>query len=162
LSVRPDELRSGHCLELAAAAVENELDVRERLEPGAEARLRLAHPLGDRADAAVSLGVEVEDAIRFSEPDRPEHDSFRPVRASGHVPSSLGTASGRNALRHLCVVSGNAQDPDLYDTLVRLLRAREDAAPVPRAPVRGGLAGRRPGFPADGVRGDGRLDGAAD
>jgi hypothetical protein len=41
--VRPDELRRGHRLELAAPAMENEVDVRERLEPRAEARHRLAH-----------------------------------------------------------------------------------------------------------------------
>ena len=43
--------RARHRLELAAAVVEDELDVRERLEAGAEARLRLAHALRDGADA---------------------------------------------------------------------------------------------------------------
>ena len=57
-------------------------------------------------------GVEVKHPVGLSEPDRPENDGLRAVRPSGHASCSLGTAPGRNTSRGLCVVSGNAQDPD--------------------------------------------------
>src|SRR4051812_33003373 len=91
LPVRPDELRCGNRLELAAPTMEDEVDVRERLESRAEARHRLSHTLRHRADPAVRLGVEVKHAIGLSEPNRPENDGFCAVRPSGHV-RSLGTA----------------------------------------------------------------------
>ena len=97
--VRPDELRGGHGLQLAATAMEDELDVRERLQAGAEARHRLPYALRHGADPAVRLCVEVEDAIGFSEPDRPEHHGFRAVCPSGHAWSSLGTSPGGERLR---------------------------------------------------------------
>ena len=50
--MRVDERDAGDGVQLAGALVEEELDVRERLEPRAEARLRLADALRDRADAA--------------------------------------------------------------------------------------------------------------
>ena len=62
-----------------------ELDVRERLEPRAEARLRLADALRDRADAAAVERVEVEDAVGLAEADRAQHDGLGLVGAAGHV-----------------------------------------------------------------------------
>src|SRR3954452_3458502 len=54
------------------------------------------------------------------------------------------------------------ENSDVYDPLVRLLRAREGAARRSRARVRRGRAGRRPGLPGDAERADRRLDGPAD
>ncbi len=107
--------------------MEHELDVGERFEARTEARLRLPHALRHSAHPAVRLGVEVKDAVGLSEPHRPEHDGFRAVRRSGHVPCSLGTASGRNTRVAFFVVSRDDTRSDLYDALVRLLRARQDA-----------------------------------
>ncbi len=87
LVVRVDELHARHRLEVAAAAMEDELDMRQQLEPPAEARHRLPHALRDRADAAVRARVEVEDAVGLADPDRPENDRLRAVRPSGHVQS---------------------------------------------------------------------------
>jgi glutaredoxin 3 len=104
--VRPNELRCGHRLELAASAMEDEVDVREGLEPRTEPRHRLPYAFRHGADAAVLLGIEVEHAIGLSEPDRPEHDGFRAVRPSSHASTSLGVTSGRNGLATFLVVSG--------------------------------------------------------
>src|SRR5690606_12293397 len=52
LAVRPEQLDARHGRELTRPAMEEELDVRERLEPPAEARLRLADALRDRAEPA--------------------------------------------------------------------------------------------------------------
>ena len=64
-----------------------QLDVRERLEPRAEAGLRLADALRDRADAAAVERVEVEDAIGLAEPERAEDDGLGLVGA-GAMPDS--------------------------------------------------------------------------
>ena len=50
--VRAEQLDAGDRLQLAAALVQHQLDVRQRLEPRAEPRLRLAHAFRDRADPA--------------------------------------------------------------------------------------------------------------
>ena len=86
--------------------MEDELDVRQRLEPGPEARHRLPHALRDRADAAVRRGVEVKHPVGLTEADRPEHDGLRAVRPSGHARCSLGTAPGRNDLARVSCVIG--------------------------------------------------------
>ena len=75
-----DERDARDRVQLARALMEHELDVRERLEPCAEVRLRLAHSFGDGADAAAIERVEVEDAVGLAEPERPEHHRFRLVR----------------------------------------------------------------------------------
>src|SRR5918996_736026 len=49
--VRADELRPAHRMEVAPPLVEEELDVAQRLEAGAEPRPRLADSLRDRAHA---------------------------------------------------------------------------------------------------------------
>ena len=78
--VRVDERDAGDRVQLARALVEHQLDVRERLEPRAEARLRLAHALRDRTDPTALGRVQVEDAIGLAEAKRPQHDRLRLVR----------------------------------------------------------------------------------
>jgi len=85
--VRPDQVRARHRLELAGALVEQELHVAERLEPAAEARLRLADPLRDRADAPALERVQVQHAIGLAEPERPQDDGLGLVAPPGHEPS---------------------------------------------------------------------------
>ena len=80
--VRADERGAGDGVELAAALVQDELDVRERLQAGAEARLRLPNALRDGADAAPLVRVEVQDAVGLAEPERAEHDRFGRGRSS--------------------------------------------------------------------------------
>ena len=60
-TMRIDERDASHGVQLAGALMQEELHMRERLEPRAEARLRLAHALRDRADAAAVGRVQVED-----------------------------------------------------------------------------------------------------
>ena len=88
-----DELDPGHRVQLAGALVQHQLGVRQRLEPGAEARLRLAHALRDRADPSALAGIDVEDAIRLGEPQRTEHDGLRLVRPphAGQSRAAVGT-----------------------------------------------------------------------
>ena len=74
-----DERDARDRVQLARALMEHELDVRERLEPRAEAGLRLADPFGDGAYAPAVVRVEVEDAVGLAEPKRPQHDRLRLV-----------------------------------------------------------------------------------
>ena len=69
--------------ELPSPLVEHELDVAERLQPRAEARLRLAHALGYRAHPPALQGVEVEDAVRLGKANRAQNDSLG-LEGSGH------------------------------------------------------------------------------
>ena len=62
--------------------------MRQRLEPCAEARLRLADALRHRAYATAIERVHVEHAIGLAEPERAQHDRLGLV-AAGHG-SSLG------------------------------------------------------------------------
>ena len=93
--VRPEEIRAGDGLQLAAALVEHELDVAERLEAGAEPRPRLPSALGDRAHAPTLERVEMEDAIGLAEADRPEHNRLR-LPAPGHLSQSSDADGGRS------------------------------------------------------------------
>ena len=72
--------------QLARALVQQELDVREGLEAATEARLRLAHPFRDGADATVLGRVHVEDPVGLAEPERAQHDRLG-LGAPGHEPS---------------------------------------------------------------------------
>ena len=72
--------------------MEHELDMRERLEPRPEARLRLADALRDRADASAVCRVQVEDAIRLAEPERAQHDRLGLVAAGHAAKSRLASA----------------------------------------------------------------------
>ena len=80
-SMRVDERRARDRVQLARALVEQELDMRERLQPPAEARRGLAHALRDRADASAVVRVQVEDAVGLGEPERAQDDRLRLVRA---------------------------------------------------------------------------------
>src|SRR5207244_1458388 len=73
-AVRVDEVDRRDRLQLAAALVEDRLDVRERLEPRAEPRLRPPDPLRHRPNPAALEGVEVEHAVGLAEAERAQHD----------------------------------------------------------------------------------------
>ena len=80
--MRAQELDAGDRLELPRSLVQHQLDVRERLEPRAEARLRLADALRDRADPAALGGVEVQDPVGLREAHRAEDDRLGLVGAA--------------------------------------------------------------------------------
>ena len=123
--MRAQQLDAGDRLQLPRSLVQHQLDVRERLEPGAEARLRLADALRDRPDPAAALGVEVEDPVGLGEAHRPQHDRLRLVGLPGHGPS-VEAAPGypcADVLRY----TRSGEDSDVHDPLVRVLRARKGA-----------------------------------
>src|SRR5581483_10017986 len=91
--VRPAQLDARDRLQLARALVELQLDVRQRLEAAAEARLRLPHALGDGADPAAVGRVEVEDAVGLPEADRAQDDRLGRIGAGGHALLSLGAGT---------------------------------------------------------------------
>jgi len=93
--VGSDELDARDRLELARALVEHQLDVRKRLEPSSEARLRLPHAFGDGPDSAAVARVEVEHPVGLAEANRPEHDGLGLVGAPGHVHVTLGPGTDR-------------------------------------------------------------------
>ena len=76
--------------------MQHQLDVRERLQPPAEARFRPPHALGDRTDSAAVCRVHVQDAIGLAEPERAEHDRFGLVRP-GHASSLERAADGNES-----------------------------------------------------------------
>ena len=82
-----DGLGRGDGQQVAAALVEHEVEPEERLEPAAEARARLAHAFGDRAQAAPGRGIQVEDPVRFAVAERAKDDSFAflPIRISHYT-----------------------------------------------------------------------------
>jgi len=82
--MRPDQLDAGHRLQVAAALVQHELDMAQRLEPRAEARLRLPHALGDGAHPTAVERVEVENAIGFAKAKRAQHHRLGLVDTAGH------------------------------------------------------------------------------
>src|SRR5439155_19782763 len=134
---RPDEVDARHRLPLALPLVEDRLDVRERLEPRAESRLRPADALRDGADAAAVERVQVEDAVGLAEPERAEHDRLGLVGAAGHARSSLGRGGAGNLWRPLRVEPPDGAHPHVYDALVRLLRPRQGAPRGEGVAVRG-------------------------
>ena len=77
--VRIDERGTRDRMQLARALVEQKLDVGERLEPRAEARLRLADAFRDRAHAPAIERVQVEDPVGLAEPERAQDDRLRLV-----------------------------------------------------------------------------------
>ena len=94
--VRPDQLDARHRAELAAAVVHHQLDVGERLEARAEARLRAPDALRHRADSAVLERVQVQDPVGLAEAQRAEDDGLGLRRPSGHG-SSLERARAEPA-----------------------------------------------------------------
>ena len=93
--------------------MQHQLDVRERLEPAAEAGLRPPHALGDGADPAAVGRVDVEDAVGLAEPERTEHDRFGSVRP-GHPPSLERPADGNDSAP--CAVVGPVNRIEIYTT----------------------------------------------
>ena len=71
--------------------MQHQLDVRERLEPRAEARLRLPDALRDRADPPAVARVEMQDPVGLGEAQRAEDDRLGLVRAAHR--RSLGGAA---------------------------------------------------------------------
>ena len=71
-----DRLHRGDREQVAAALVEDEVQAEERLQAPTEPRLRLADPFRDRANAAASRGIQVENAVRFPVPERAQDDAF--------------------------------------------------------------------------------------
>ena len=65
----------------AAALVELDVDVAERLEPGADARRGPADPLGDGADAAVVAGEQRDDAVGLAQLLGAQDDALVAVEA---------------------------------------------------------------------------------
>ena len=78
--VRRDDLGLGHGVERAAAPVEHEVHVRERLQAGAEAAGGLADPLRDGPDLARTLGHDGDDLVGFTELERTQDDTLLFVR----------------------------------------------------------------------------------
>ena len=74
VGVRGDRVRRGHRAQIAAALVEDQVEPKERLQPPAEARARLAHALGDRPDPPPRGAVEVQDPIRLAVADAAQDD----------------------------------------------------------------------------------------
>ena len=77
-AVRVDERDAGDGVELSRALVQQQLDVRERLEPSAEPRLRLAdRPSRSRRTRPRSSRVHVEDAVGLAVAKGAEHHCLR-------------------------------------------------------------------------------------
>ena len=74
----------GHREQVAAAFVQDQVEAEERLQAPAEARFRFPRALGDRAEPAPRLRVEVEDAVRLAVADAAQDDRLRLDRRSGH------------------------------------------------------------------------------
>ncbi len=88
-----DQVDARDGLQLARALVQLEPHVRERLEAGPDAGLRLPDPLRDRADPASLPRVEVEDPIGLAEAQRAQDDRLRLV-AAAHWPFQSRAAAG--------------------------------------------------------------------
>ncbi len=93
--MRAHELDARDRLELTAALVEQELDVAERLEPGAESGRRSPHSLGERTDTPAGQRVQVEHPVGLAEPQRAQNDRFGLVRAGRHAASVEVPSVGR-------------------------------------------------------------------
>src|SRR5581483_6498965 len=106
-AVRVEQLDAGDGLELARALVEHQLDVRQRLEPRAEARLRLPHAFCDRADPPALARVQVQDPVGLGEAERAQHDRLGLVRP-GHA-ASLEAVPAGNPRRPFSVVTNMAR-----------------------------------------------------
>src|SRR4051812_11175874 len=105
---------------------------RQRLEPRSETRLRLADPLCDCTDASPFAGVQVEDPVGLAEPKGAQNDGLGgvgPRHASSLERPSTESEKGVSTLEQ------READSPLHDSLVRLLRAGEGAAPFAGACV---------------------------
>src|SRR5262249_16809044 len=100
--MRVAQVDAGDGLQLARPLVEHQLDVGQRLEPRAEARLRFADPLRDGADTPARECVQVQHPVGLPEAERAQHDRLGLVAPSGHDHASLlsgvgGTSAGDSA-----------------------------------------------------------------
>ena len=91
--MRPDELGTCDRVQLAAAVVQEDLDVAQGLEPAAEAGLRAPDAFRDRPDAPAVGRVQVQNPVRLRVAQRAQHDCLRLVRAP-HVSSLVRAANG--------------------------------------------------------------------
>ena len=145
LVVRADELDAGDGLELARALVEHQLDVRERLEPRAEARLRAAHALRDGADPA-AVGVYTC-RTRSASPSRNERSTTASVLYVARHRPSVEAGSGGNRSRRVRSLQPAMARIQMYTTRWCGYCVRAKALLDGQGHrVRGDLARRRPAF----------------
>jgi len=78
--------------------MQQQLDVAQRFQPGAEAGLRPTDSLRDRPDATSVECVEMEYAVRFAEPEGAQNDSLRLVGPPGHRAVKCRDRTGRESL----------------------------------------------------------------
>jgi hypothetical protein len=78
--VRAEGLHLRHGVEVAAGR-QLEVDVHERLEPGAEAARRAPHALADRAHLPVLARQQGDDAVGLAQLLGAQHDRLVPVQA---------------------------------------------------------------------------------
>ena len=69
-----DGVDAGDGVQVAAPLVQDQPDLQEGLEPGAEAAAGATRTLGDRAQPPVIGRVQVEDPIGLAVADRAQHD----------------------------------------------------------------------------------------
>jgi glutaredoxin 3 len=77
--------------------MQQQLDVAQRFQPGAEAGLRPTDALRDRPDATSVECVEMEYAVRFAEPEGAQNDSLRLVGPPGHRAVKCRDRTGRES-----------------------------------------------------------------
>ena len=82
--VRFDQLDAGHSLQLARPLMQEQLDMAQRLQPRAEARLRSPDTFCHSADATPLERVEVKDAVCLAESERSQDDGLGLVGPPGH------------------------------------------------------------------------------
>jgi glutaredoxin 3 len=71
-----DRVDAGDRVEISAAVVQDQADVEERLQPGPETTPSPPGAFGDRAQAPMVQGVEVQDPVGLAVADRAQHDCF--------------------------------------------------------------------------------------
>src|SRR6476619_649506 len=97
----------------------------QRLQPRAEARLRSPDTFCHSADATPLERVEVKDAVCFAESERSQDDGLGLVGPPGHRVPSVGTEWVEESRgRRISFTTSNGTRSDVYDGMVRLLRAR--------------------------------------
>jgi len=75
--------------------MQEQLHVRKRLEPGAEARLRLTDAFRDRPHSPTIEGVEMENAVGLTETEGAKDDRLRLVGPSHAAKSRACPEAGR-------------------------------------------------------------------
>src|SRR5205823_7528100 len=78
LAVGPDDLRLRDDVQ-RTARVQHQVDMRERLQPGAEPRLGPADALGHGPDPPAGAAENGDDPVRLAQLLRPQHDAVIPV-----------------------------------------------------------------------------------